>query len=137
MIAVTSAFGRPMPCIPAAANRVPVTGHTGLAAIVPVVCIAILSACGGGYGSGGYMPPSNPALKSAFSTPAWTTTIHLGRQRRPGLVLDLCHRAHGEQLERDRQRLHRNDLDQRDRRTFYVKEQRFLFGSASYLCPSY
>jgi hypothetical protein len=59
-----------MPRIPAAANRVPVTGHAGLAAIVPAVCIAVLSAFGDGYGSGGYMPPSNPAPSAAFSTPA-------------------------------------------------------------------
>lgn len=49
------------------------------AALAPIACIAVLSACGG-YGSGsGYMP-MNLAPTASFSMPAQATAIHLGQR---------------------------------------------------------
>ena len=50
-----------------------------VAAIAAASCSAVLSACGGGSGSGGYMAPANPAPAASFSTPAQATSIHLGQ----------------------------------------------------------
>jgi hypothetical protein len=54
--------------------------YSNVAALAAAACIAVLSACGGGgYGSGGYMAPSNPAPVAAFSAPAQAASIHLGQ----------------------------------------------------------
>src|ERR1700728_3222903 len=50
-----------------------------VAAIAAASCSAVLSACGGGSGSGGDMAPANSAPAASFSTPAQATSIHLGQ----------------------------------------------------------
>ena len=53
--------------------------HRSLRAVpASTTCIAVLSACGGGYGSSAYTPMMNPAPSAAFSAPA-QATIHLGQ----------------------------------------------------------
>ena len=51
--------------------------YSNVAAIA--ACGALLSACGGGSGSGGYMAPANPMPAASFSTPAQAASIHLGQ----------------------------------------------------------